>query len=586
VAKQNPLDSDNLSDWFPRDNNNSNRNTSGGNGTYEQRELEPDWTTQRGTRLGVVVGGSLTKGLDVKLDRDTEIEDLAVGRYVVVRGKHKRFFCMVTDIVLDSTNPAIRSDPPDLSDPFLREVYIGTAAFGTLHVVPMLAIDIADPEPRPVKTIPGHFMSVEIAVAEDIDDVFGAEDQQHFNIGSPLELEDTQVNLNLRRLIERSSGVFGKSGTGKSFLTRILLAGVIKRDLAVNLIFDMHNDYGWEVADERGPKAKGLRQLFPSQVSIFTLDEESSRRRNAKYDYVVTLGYEEIQPEDLAMLKTTMNLSDGMIDAAYTLRKKWGENWIQRLLDASADQIDNVVENTNISAASLTALSRRLTRFERFEFLRKEGALGDSVTKILEYIEQRKSVVLEFGRYGSALEAYILVANYLTRRIHETYVKRVEQSLGDPNLEPPQLLITIEEAHKFLDPVIARQTIFGTISREMRKYNVTLLIVDQRPSGIDEEVMSQIGTRVTALLDNERDIAAVLTGINGAGGLREVLSRLETKQQAIIMGHAVPMPVVVKTRPYDMEFYRDLGYVGDDALPAAANDARRKLGNSGRRRLG
>jgi len=573
MANYNALDSDNLNDWFPR----------GGNGHESVQEV---YERPQPRRLGVVVGGSLSKGLDVKLDRETEIEDLAVGRYVVVRGKHKRFFCMVTDIVLDSTNPAIRSDPPDLSDPFLREVYVGTAAFGTVHVAPMLSISAEDNEPQPVKTIPSHFMPVEIADVADINDVFGSEDNTHFNIGAPLELEETQVNLNLRRLVERSSGVFGKSGTGKSFLTRILLAGIIKRDMAVNLIFDMHNDYGWEVADERGPKAKGLRQLFPSNVSIFTLDEDSSRRRNAKYDYVVTLGYDEIEPEDLAMLKTTMDLSDGMIDAAYSLKKKWGDNWIQRLLDASADEIDNVVGNSNISGASLTALSRRLTRFERFEFLRKEGALGDSVGKILEYIEQRKTVVLEFGRYGSALEAYILVANYLTRRIHENYRKRMEQSLGDAKLEPPQLLITIEEAHKFLDPQIARQTIFGTIAREMRKFNVTLLIVDQRPSGIDEEVMSQIGTRVTALLDNERDIAAVLTGINGAGGLREVLARLDTKQQAIIMGHAVPMPVVVKTRPYDEDFYRAIGFVSDADLPEVADDARRKLGSSGKRRLG
>jgi DNA helicase HerA-like ATPase len=577
MAKVTPQDSDNLDAWFPRE-----------NGSYSnvQEQAEEVYEYTQNTRLGVVVGGSLTKGLDVKLDRETEIEDLAVGRYVVVRGKHKRFFCMVTDVVLDSTNPAIRSDPPDLSDPFLREIYVGTAAFGTVHVQPMLSIDANENEPKPVKTIPSHFMPVEIAAATDINDVFGNEDATHFNIGAPLELEQTQVNLNLRRLVERSSGVFGKSGTGKSFLTRIILSGIIKRDMAVNLIFDMHNDYGWEVADERGPKAKGLRQLFPSKVSIFTLDEDSSRRRNAKYDYVVTLGYDEIEPEDLAMLKTTMNLSDSMIDASYSLRKKWGSNWMQRLLDATPEELDNVTETANITSASLTALTRRLQRFERFEFLRKDGALGDSVGKILEYIEQRKSVVLEFGRYGSALEAYILVANYLTRRIHETYVKRVEQSLGDPTLEPPQLLITIEEAHKFLDPLIARQTIFGTISRELRKYNVTLLIVDQRPSGIDEEIMSQIGTRVTALLDNERDISAVLTGISGANGLREVLARLDTKQQAIIMGHAVPMPVVVKTRAYDLDFYRDLGYISDEDVPDAADDARRKLGNGGKRRLG
>ncbi len=571
MPKAFPIDSDNLDEWFPRES------------AAEPLPLLESLPANK--RLGVIVGGSLSKGLDVKLDRQTEIESLAVGRYVVVRGRHKRFFCMITDVILDSTNPSLRSDPPDLSDPFLRDVYVGTAAYGTLHVAPMLSIEGAEGEPKPVKTIPGHFMPVEIADAQDVNDVFGMEDATHFNVGMPLELEETQVNLDLKRLVERSSGVFGKSGTGKSFLTRIILSGVIQRNMAVNLIFDMHNDYGWEVTDERGPKAKGLRQLFPSKVSIFTLDEDSSRRRNAKYDYVVTLGYDDIEPEDLAMLKLTMGLSDSMLDAAYTLRKKWGKPWIARLLDASGDELDQVVQNTNASSASLTALARRLERFERFEFLRKEGAVGDSVQTILSYVtEQRKSVVLEFGRYGSALEAYILVANYLTRRIHEEYVKRVEQSLGDKSLEPPQLLITIEEAHKFLDPLIARQTIFGTIAREMRKYNVTLLIVDQRPSGIDEEVMSQIGTRITALLDNERDISAVLTGISGAGGLREVLARLDTKQQALIMGHAVPMPVVVKTRAYDMAFYQEVAGFSETPNPPE-NGAARRLAGSGKRRI-
>jgi DNA helicase HerA-like ATPase len=539
MTTRDPLfpDSENLDDWFPRE--------------------HADLPLMAGQRLGVVVGGSLSKGLDVKLDRETVIEDLAVGRYVVVRGQRKRFFCMITDVMLDATNPAIRSDPPDLSDPFLREIYSGTAAFGTIHVAPMLTVDADEGEPKPVKTIPSHFMPVEIATAEDVNDVFGQEDRTHFNIGAPLELEETQINLDLTRLVERSVGMFGKSGTGKSFLTRIILSGIIKNDVAVNLIFDMHNDYGWAVKDERGAQVKGLKQLFGSRVAIFTLDDEATRRRGTRADHVVTIGYDEIEPEDLVMLKTTMDLSDSMIDAAYELQKLWGYRWIEQLINAGAETLDILREEVSANPASVQALQRRMRRFERFEFLQPQ-ALADSAQKIIEFIEQRKSVVLEFGRYGNALEAYILVANYLTRRIHEMYVRKVETALGDPALEPPQMLITIEEAHKFLDPQIARQTIFGTIARELRKYNVTLLIVDQRPSGIDEEVMSQIGTRITALLDNERDIAAVLTGISGAGGLREVLARLDTKQQAIILGHAVPMPVVVKTRSYDADFYKSL----------------------------
>src|SRR5512135_3134807 len=171
MATHSSLDSDNLNDWFPRGGNGNGREYS-----HEHSGVDEIVEAQKSRRLGVVVGGSLTKGLDVKLDRETEIEELAVGRYVVVRGKHKRFFCMVTDIVLDSTNPALRSDPPDLSDPFLREVYVGTAAFGTIHVAPMLSIDADESEPKPVKTIPSHFMPVEIAAAGDINDVFGVED--------------------------------------------------------------------------------------------------------------------------------------------------------------------------------------------------------------------------------------------------------------------------------------------------------------------------------------------------------------------------------------------------------------------------
>jgi uncharacterized protein len=121
------------------------------------------------------------------------------------------------------------------------------------------------------------------------------------------------------------------------------------------------------------------------------------------------------------------------------------------------------------------------------------------------------------------------------------------------------LMITIEEAHRFLDPAIVKSTIFGTIAREMRKYFVTLLVIDQRPSGIDKEVMSQIGTRITALINDEKDIDAIFTGVSGAQGLRAVLAKMDSKQQALILGHAVPMPVVVKTRSYDQKFYEEIG---------------------------
>jgi uncharacterized protein len=220
-----------------------------------------------------------------------------------------------------------------------------------------------------VRTIPPHFQEVWTATETDINDVFGSEDETHFNIGSPLELENTQINVDLKRLTERSVGVFGKSGTGKSYLTRVLLAGTISRNAAVNLIFDMHNDYGWEIFNEQGTRDKGLKQLFPDKVAIFTLDDESSIRRGVRPDFVVTLAYSDLEPEDLAALRQTMDLSDTMLDAAHTLRRMWGKDWIQQLLTAESHIIEELVNTTTINGPSLSALIRRLQRFERFKFL-------------------------------------------------------------------------------------------------------------------------------------------------------------------------------------------------------------------------
>jgi hypothetical protein len=159
--------------------------------------------------------------------------------------------------------------------------------------------------------------------------------------------------------------------------------------------------------------------------------------------------------------------------------------------------------------------------------------------------------------------SYLLVANIITRRVEEAYKKQTEtylRTLKEAD-KPKQLVITVEEAHKFLNPRAASQTSFGKIARELRKYYVSLLLVDQRPSGIDDEILSQIGTKIVAALSDEKDINAVLSGVSNAGGMRSILASLDTKQQALIMGHGVPMPVVVRTRNYDHEFYAAMGFL-------------------------
>jgi hypothetical protein len=510
------------------------------------------------TRLGVITSGSLIDGLCARLEGRESVEDMRVGKFVVIHGDKHEFFSMITDVVLEATNQKVLADPPN-GDPFIHEVLAGTSTYGSIALKPMLMLpsDLAQGL-LPVKTVPRHFAPVLDAGEQDFERVFGQADATHFEIGRPLDM-DVPVCLSLDRLVERSNGIFGKSGTGKSFLTRLLLCGTIKGQVAANLIFDMHNEYGHDSYSEDNTFVKGLRQLFGAQVLVYTLDMASSRGRGVSADAEVLIGLDQIEVEDVTLLKDELNLTDTAAESAYLLVDRFKEGWLKALLSMDAEALKEFAEGAGGHVGALTALKRKLEQVARKAFV-KETAPSATIDRMIDHLAHGRHVVLEFGRYNDAL-SYMLVANVITRRIHRRWVEQTEQFTRSKNPadKPQQLMITIEEAHKFLNPAAARQTIFGTIARELRKYSVTLLVVDQRPSSIDSDVMSQLGSRVTALLNDEKDIDAVFTGVSGSSSLKTVLASLDSRQQAMVLGHAVPMPVVVRTRAYDDAFYAAVG---------------------------
>ena len=522
---------------------------------------------EQGQPLGMVIEGSVSNGVEVRLDPGVSVEQVKVGTFVTLQGTNSRFFGVVTDVGLGSTDPRLKYTPLPVDDPFVVQALQGTVAFGTVSVLPKLTMpDVLGDEQRPAaaKSIPAHFSRAFTASQKDVETVFGSEEDGNFWIGSPLDME-TKLCLDLGELVKRSMGVFGKSGTGKTFLTRLLLAGIIQGGQASSLIFDMHSEYGWQGQDtDKGVTVKGLKQLFGAKVSTFTLDEEHSRRRGVSTDETVKLGFNHIEPEDVELLRQSLNLSEVAASAAYNLREKFGEeSWLKEFLDAGrGGSLLELADELQVNASALRALYNRMVRFTRHGFM-VEHSRVDTAAQMIEHLERGQHVVLEFGRYGDDEAAYILVSNLLTRRIHRKYVEAKESAMGGAGKEPRPLVIVIEEAHKFLNSNVASQTIFGIIARELRKYNVTLMVIDQRPSGIDPEVLSQVGTRFSCLLDNERDIDAVLSGTSGSRALRSVLSRLEAKQQALVFGHALPLPVVVRIRDYGPKFYETIQGGGD-----------------------
>jgi DNA helicase HerA-like ATPase len=512
----------------------------------------------------------------MKLGDGRSVEDVRAGRFVVVDGERFRYFSMITNVSLASSNPQVLLNPPGPEDSLHRKVLAGTSTYGTVELRPMLMLPsvspIEDQKPTlesdllPVKTIPPHFSPVFEANREDVSRVFGdAADSGYFAIGEPLDMESIPVCINLERFVERSNAIFGKSGTGKTFLTRLCLSGIIRQKKAVNLVFDMHSEYGWSgsTEDRNRESVRGLKQYFNNQVAVYTLDPQSSRRRGVPIENEVRIPYSQVTVEDIALLSGQLNLNQTAVETGYLLVNHFKKDWLGGFLARDTGKLKEFAEEIGAHPGALSALRRKLNVLttDCAGFLKESIPDEDNaVHSILKSLESGQHVVIEFGQYSKPVQ-YMLVANILTRRIHAEYVRKTEEAMGAGSRNTMPLVITIEEAHKFLSPALAGQTIFGSIAREMRKYNVTLLIVDQRPSGIDDEVLSQVGTKLICLLDDERDMDAVLSGTPNAGGLRGVLASLDSKQQALILGHAVPMPIVVKTRTYDDDdFRKSMGY--------------------------
>jgi uncharacterized protein len=106
------------------------------------------------------------------------------------------------------------------------------------------------------------------------------------------------------------------------------------------------------------------------------------------------------------------------------------------------------------------------------------------------------------------------------------------------------MLVVLDEAHAYLkagENSISSRTV-QAIAKEGRKYGVGMLLVTQRPSELDETVLSQCGSIIALRMTNTRDKAHVSSAMQDE--LREmtdVLSSLRTGE-AIVSGESVRIP--------------------------------------------
>jgi DNA helicase HerA-like ATPase len=542
-------------------------------------------------KIGYVVGGGLREGFRIRLT--VPADTVQEGSFVVCDSGRFRYYGLVTDFQLGASDPRYAESPGERLNPALAQALLGKTLFTDLAMYPTLMLDRGPepgtapyeqwrervdqgqefPGPKPLKTVPPHHAAVRLADAGDVAEIFGEEGAGMFAIGHTIE-QGYPVRLNLERFVKRSSGIFGATGTGKSFLTRIVLAGLMKEDVAAALVFDMHNEYGFNDTDtDRGQMVRGLKAFFGQRVQVAALGTGAVVRGHVP-DFTLELALSDFTPGDIRLLAGVLNLTDTADVTLNALVRDFGSRqWFARFMKLApgaveedpesgkkvpaANSVARWADDNNVHPKAAEALHRRLKNLIYDKPYVVEKPAADAVNAIVDKLDNGRHVILSFGEYESDLD-YLLVSNVLTRRIREHWVKKTEHFKGQDGPMPKPLVIAVEEAHKLLSPQISSQTAFGIIAREMRKYFVTLLVVDQRPSGIDDEVMSQLGTRITGWLGDEDDIRAVLTGLAGREQLRGMLARLQEKQEVLLLGWGVKMPIPIRSRRYDDAFYAEI----------------------------
>ncbi len=551
-----------------------------------------EFVSQDVRKIGYIVGGGLQENLKARLI--VSASQVQEGSFVMIPSGNWVYYGLVTNIQLGATDPRFADEESELRLPSdLASWLHGQTLYTNLEILPVLMLERgpapetaeyqtwaqeiedrsrSEPHLMPVKTIPPHHADVYLAGEGEIAEIFGKPTrEENFVLGYTREGEHP-VCLDLDRFVQRSAGIFGATGSGKSFLTRIILAGLIQRNRASLLVFDMHNEYGFDdIASDSGSKVSGLRTLFQTRVRVVGLGAGNTIR-GAAPDFNLEIAMKDICAVDIELLSAELNLKETTSTTLEALVSSFGvENWYNEFREMENGAMMETEDGKKVPAPQSVAAwanragvnvmaaeglhSKMSPLFHRNYIL--ENPASDSINEIVTMLQQGQHVVLSFGDYDRDLD-YLFVTNLLTRRIREVWEAQTNQYRTKKSNEPRPLVIVVEEAHKLLNRQMASQTTFNTIAREMRKYYVTLLIVDQRPSQIYDEVMSQLGTRISGWLGDDDDIRAVLAGLAGRETLRGMLTHLQPKEEVLLLGWGVPMPIPIRSRRYDQRFWEDL----------------------------
>ena len=528
-----------------------------------------------GAALNVHLAQSVASGLSIIRGRTYKIGQ--VGSFVHVPQGYHDLFGVVSEVGANAVPENV--DPSVDTGRWIKVELVGEITGGTFE--------------RGVSQYPNIGDVVHLAVEEHLRRIYDIRDQGHVTVGTLSSAESILAKIALNELVTRHSAVVGSTGSGKSTTVASLLRAVTTPVEEENpypsarvLMLDIHGEYSAPLADVAQvfsvEPLEGESRLFIPYWALDTgdlLDFLTGRleenREAAFTDKITELklashGSQKFPGVDPASITVDTPLP-------FSLKKLWldlidfevrtfegkDRDQLARLEQGDAETLSPPkyrkhamgpvgpflnTEALGIQRPLKLLRSRLLDR--RYDFLLHPGPwepdLDGKPERDLDALlrgwlggEKPVTILDLSGVPSSVLER--LVGSIL-RVVYEALFWSREKTEG--GIERP-LLVVMEEAHRYLSEKSGRlaSEMVQRIVKEGRKYGVGAMIVSQRPSEVNETILSQCGTFFALRLSNPADRARVKGTLpDGIAGLLDVLPILRTGE-AVVTGEAAKLPM-------------------------------------------
>lgn len=362
-----------------------------------------------------------------------------------------------------------------------------------------------------------------LGVIKNTDDLYKNADEELKNIVYTFENGERKNQKDLPYIFNVSEfsqyphiGVFGGSGSGKSFALRVIIEELMKKRIPT-IVLDPHYemDFKLKTYDE----AADYSNLYQS----FLLGKD------------VGVDFKDL---NVGEFKNLLNAAGAMTDAMDTSVDevfKRGESVdafrlrlseILEALDRTEDALNMDMQTAELNGDAAEAdRIRRLQGYQktygrklnasslkgiswRFRRLVQDNVFSNSSEALEAALRSGKLISLKGStRLLEVYSSYILKKFYYKRR---AYMDAKLLGANDEDYFPPFIIIT-DEAHNFAPKAFesASKPILKEVAQEGRKYGVFLILATQRITLLDDTITAQLNTKFILRTVRESDIMTI-----------------------------------------------------------------------------